>query len=381
MKKRLFFITIFASLALIITLSLVLLVNHNNSKTLEMEESTEANDELFGDYTEFESPSYELLTEAPAAPKYGYQVAYPDSTHISIRFIAQIKGLDFSAKWNRRLINNDGTKYADGNLGEYTDKESTYAYTSLKNGDKDDLVPEEGYDHFVVYTLKNIPISTTSPFKLQARLKLRNDAGVYDVDSYETVVAADKFTYYLNPNIWFGAKAKFYARCIAKGDTRAEWILLDPTTSGYKLDVDRDLTAKIIFARVSGDDPRTTPNDDFSNVWNQTADLENEINSIGKTYTINSWAEGKLCNGSWGSTSNSSLDLITVDLTSWDDWWTNDSAEFSIHIWNNEGNTDIYMIKQSNKVWKTAAPKGYTTYKLYRWVGGTKVNESGELTV
>ena len=123
-----------------------------------------------------------------SAPAIAIQKANESAGFISIRFVAAVKITgeltDATAVWTRTMYQSDG-HVKEGK--ERAQKPSTKAYTSINDGGSELTIAAfnssvgagADYTHFVVYTMRNIPISgvnDASDYYLNAYLTL-NDGG------------------------------------------------------------------------------------------------------------------------------------------------------------------------------------------------------------
>jgi len=218
-KKRIILASILGAAALFAGASIVTAVVSNNVNRIQenvndgIEESDLAEDSVFGTGIESIIVNKEVKkkesTDALLTPVIGRQYAYDSTTgKVSIRFIAAVSSLDVDAVWRRTLYNSDGSVNRTGTY------KSTKAYTTLAykyKNDKNEDVTEtqtaeefagEGYNYFVLYTLKNIPISDCS--SIEASIEISNDAytevsktgsvattSTADISSYEASLTID----------------------------------------------------------------------------------------------------------------------------------------------------------------------------------------------
>lgn len=108
----------------------------------------------------------------------------------------------------------------------------------------------------------------------------------------EATYAPTGKTLTLKPGVWTNDSAWFAAYFFGNGET---WKKMSGSGSTYTVDVPDGFT-NVIFVRMSKDDTYTL---DWTNKWNQTADLT--IPSSNATYTISGWdSDGTgVCPGSW----------------------------------------------------------------------------------
>jgi len=199
-KKRIIIASILGATSLIAgaAATTILITDNFNNKIQEKEigsldESVVAEDDIFG------NGIMSLIADKPVKrtenntqsqlvkPMIGRQY-YINDGKISIRFFAAISELDVNAVWTRTLYNADGSV---NNALSTSTKTSTVAYTSLSyydhtNGENailnaTDVKAEDGtnpYKYFVIYTIKNIPISDYENCSIDANLEISNDNGV-----------------------------------------------------------------------------------------------------------------------------------------------------------------------------------------------------------
>lgn len=162
-------------------------------------EDTEAHDEIFGNYSKGRKIApYKLgddpVTHPDSDASIGVQALVDDKDTpstaddtISIRFVAPVTfgegQLDpTEAVWTRTVSSPDGssTPKAFGTVA------STHAYTQLQNGGgvytiaqfNEAQEPDSAYTHFVVYTLRDIPLETYANYYVSAYLTLSGEGGV-----------------------------------------------------------------------------------------------------------------------------------------------------------------------------------------------------------
>ncbi len=218
-KKRIIIASILGATALIAGASAVTIITSSVVKSKEvesikLEDSTLAEDELFGGelpsliatkkVQKAQAPSAELVS-----PVIGRQYAYDDvNKTVSIRFYAAITSLDVDAVWTRALYNADGSVNTALAAGT---KKSTVAYETLKykeGGDSKqlnatDVEAEDGtkpFKYFVLYTLKNVKVSTYGECTIDAYVEISNDAEavVSKTGSVTTNSTASKSSYTLD---------------------------------------------------------------------------------------------------------------------------------------------------------------------------------------
>lgn len=163
-------------------------------------EDTLAHEEIFGDInfsdimpkaSKLGQPGIRKLGDDPVThpdldPAIGVQSKVEDGK-VSFRFVAAVAFPDgklapTNAQWTRTVSKVDGSDYPKdtGNV------ECTTAYTSLSSDgdpytiDQFNLAqePDTEYTHFVVYTLRNIPVSSYSGYYVCAYLTLSGEGGL-----------------------------------------------------------------------------------------------------------------------------------------------------------------------------------------------------------
>lgn len=160
----------------------------NDNKTFL--EDTLAHEELFGQAT-LVQPNVRKVGSDPiehpdvSDPSIGVQSKVEDGK-VSFRFVAAVTFTENNitptvAKWYRTVSAPDGSVYSTYD-GEYA---CTTAYKKLSNGgsayDIQDFNEAHGnstYTHFVVYTIRNIPVSTYGNYYVAAYLNLSGEGGV-----------------------------------------------------------------------------------------------------------------------------------------------------------------------------------------------------------
>ena len=158
-------------------------IGHNNvqSKGNFFKEEADACVELFGgneDAIEFKrmTPLRSVagdMVEPKVGVQYRAQYQNPGDAawYIAVRFVAEIKTLDVNVTWTRSVYQADGTR-----LGTETSTATTKAYTSL-NSNSTDIYPSSGYNYFVAYTLKDIPVTTFNDHMIVAYVTLSDTTG------------------------------------------------------------------------------------------------------------------------------------------------------------------------------------------------------------
>ena len=132
------------------------------------QEDTLAHEEIFGD-ARIEMQGYREPRKSPELspePMYGVQYQITAS-YIHMRLIAAVSLPDLSVgvQWTRTMYKGHVGGGQDGHVFKSEGNfDSTKAYTSLANGTEDPLTIaafnaeyKTSYDHFVVYTMLNIP--------------------------------------------------------------------------------------------------------------------------------------------------------------------------------------------------------------------------------
>ena len=179
MKKKLLLIALPAMMAL----SGCARVNpqpalNNNASLDAVVEDNVSHDELFGASKELKGPAIRNMN--PVNPDFDYDVGYQlhfeegsvidsepdDDDRISIRFIAALRTNFSKIVWSRGFTSSSGveklTYSSHSSLApDYPELESKVIYTSLSNGNEDQMVAGVGscseYVGFAVYSLTNIP--------------------------------------------------------------------------------------------------------------------------------------------------------------------------------------------------------------------------------
>ena len=134
----------------------------------EMVEDTIAHEELFGQggravkLTPYKDP--DPSDPSLKKPVVGVQYKEEDDGKYAIRYVAAIAALDVDAHWTRSICNKNGEQQQTLD-NKFVVKEVTTAYTAV-SADSDSGDPfttpaavGEGFNYFVVYTLRNVPVS------------------------------------------------------------------------------------------------------------------------------------------------------------------------------------------------------------------------------
>ena len=183
----------------------------------EFLEDTLAHEEIFGD-VKFEARSLQPKrlnddpVEHPEAENFaiGVQSQSESANHISFRFVAAVRftGSELSpteAKWRRTVTAVDGTV-----AKTTSDIACSKAYKKISNGGGSysiedynlahDLTGENQFTHFVVYTLRNVPVDSNN-YYVSTYLKLSPKAeggeGGKTLDSKAVAINADKSQKYV----------------------------------------------------------------------------------------------------------------------------------------------------------------------------------------
>ena len=143
-------------------------------------------------------------------PRIAIQTMNESEGYVSIRYVADVKIKDgdlanTSAVWTRTMYEADGDVVTGK---EEDDFESTKAYTLVNDGGYALSIEDfPGYTHFVVYTMRNIPLATASDYLLNVSLSLDNSVDdTYDVETniYATSVNLNKrFSFPKNQRNYF----------------------------------------------------------------------------------------------------------------------------------------------------------------------------------
>ena len=141
----------------------------NNLKEETFIEDTLAHDEIFGQGGEFKklTPYKDpVVPSDPSLKKPVVGVQYKDDGEgkFAVRYVAAIAALDVDAHWTRSICNKNGEQQQTPD-NKFVVKEVTTAYTAV-SADSDSGDPfttpaavGEGFNYFVVYTLRNVPAS------------------------------------------------------------------------------------------------------------------------------------------------------------------------------------------------------------------------------
>ena len=144
-----------------------------------------AHEEIFGK-AEFEMDGFRAPRRDPdpvlsTEPMYGVQYQVTES-YVHMRLIAAVSLSDLSVdvEWSRTMYKGHGLGDQSGHVFKSAHEfESTKAYTTLANGSEEPLTiaafnTEYGtsYDHFVVYTMLNIPKSTYDDYSIRAYVSI-----------------------------------------------------------------------------------------------------------------------------------------------------------------------------------------------------------------
>ena len=151
---------------------------NNNASLDAVVEDNVSHDELFGASKELKGPAIRNMNTVNPDFDYdmGYQLHFEegsvidsepdDDDRISIRFVAALRTNFSKIVWSRGFTSSNGveklTYSSHSSLApDYPELESKVIYTSLSNGNEDQMVAGEGsYDDcvgFAVYSLTNIP--------------------------------------------------------------------------------------------------------------------------------------------------------------------------------------------------------------------------------
>ena len=203
----------------------------------------------------------------------------------------------------------------------------------------------------------------------------------------EAPTTAPANTTYLQVNAnWAQANARFAAYLWNdKGNT---WVSATKTADNVYAVAVPDGYTNIIFTRMN---PATTENN-WSDVWNQTADLKVEL---GKVYVMaeGAWDKG---NGEWKNfdqptttapatepateattapateaptTAPANTTYLKVNAN-----WAQANARFAAYLWNDKGNTWVSATKTADNVYAVAVPDGYTNIIFTRMNPATTEN-------
>ena len=181
-------------------------LNEGENKNIFLED-TLAHDEIFNIR---ESGNRELM------PRRADPVVHPDSDasigvqsfeeggNVHFRFVAAVTFTEENiaptvAEWRRTVSSPDGTSYPK----DTDDIPCTTAYKKISNGGSaysiDDFNEDNGtsYTHFVVYTLRNIPLATYGSYYVSAYLHLSGTGGVNQITKAIAIRVdqEEKYTY------------------------------------------------------------------------------------------------------------------------------------------------------------------------------------------
>lgn len=179
--------------------------NFHNKARFEISEKTDANEDAFGKSISSGIVSHisrlneNELENALVEPNIGIQTKIDNNQtlddtsddKISIRYVAAIASLDVEAVWTRIMYNQDGSV-----LREKAEKRSLLAYDTLVSGDDiinaSEIEDSEGnhpYNHFVIYTMLNIPYEQYAKGMISAYLTL--SANEQNVSSKTIITSVD----------------------------------------------------------------------------------------------------------------------------------------------------------------------------------------------
>lgn len=184
-------------------------------------EDTLAHEEIFGDVKDFGFAPRRNLTPVDSSElSIGVQYSSVAAGKVSMRFIAAIK-VDGStleekkaalahttAVWTRTVYDEDGDKLL---TEREDDVVSTKAYDSINSGGESLAIGDYGdgsYSFFVAYTMKNIPVATTSYFNISLSVRDSEDA-TFNKDSKVIAASIDgntKFSFSSTDTGYFGVK-------------------------------------------------------------------------------------------------------------------------------------------------------------------------------
>ena len=211
----------------------------------------------------------------------------------------------------------------------------------------------------------------------------------------ETPTTAPANTTYLQVNAnWAQANARFAA--YLWNDNGNTWVSATKYADNVYAVAVPDGYTNIIFTRMN---PATTENN-WSDVWNQTADLKVEL---GKVYVMaeGAWDKG---NGEWKNfdqpattapatepateaTTAPATEATTAPATEAPTTapanttylkvnanWAQANARFAAYLWNDNGNTWVSATKYADGVYAVAVPDGYTNIIFTRMNPATTEN-------
>ena len=160
-------------------------------------EDTYAHEEIFGEAKTAGNLGVRKTTnpESVKKPKIGIQWMKSDdadngSTTIDIRYVAAISSLDVQATWFRGVAKPDSNcpkKFYDDEKSEFYTKDSTIGYESINDGGHVTKATDagDGYNFFVVYTLRNIPYLECRHGYMAAYLEL------HDSETGDLIISSD----------------------------------------------------------------------------------------------------------------------------------------------------------------------------------------------
>ncbi|MCI6825225.1 MAG: hypothetical protein MR885_07660 [Ruminococcus bromii] len=197
----------------------------------------------------------------------------------------------------------------------------------------------------------------------------------------EAPTTAPANTTYLQVNKnWAESNARFAA--YLWNDNGNTWVSATKTSDNVYAVTVPDGYTNVIFTRMN---PATTENN-WSDVWNQTADLKVEL---GKVYVMaeGAWDKG---NGEWKNfdqpettapattvaptteaptTAPANTTYLQVNKN-----WAESNARFAAYLWNDKGNTWVSATKYADNVYAVAVPDGYTNIIFTRMNPATTEN-------
>ena len=201
----------------------------------------------------------------------------------------------------------------------------------------------------------------------------------------ETTSAPSNTTYLQVNKNWAEGNARFAA--YLWNDNGNTWVDATKTSDNVYAVTVPDGYTNVIFTRMN---PATTENN-WSDVWNQTADLKVEL---GKVYVMaeGAWDKG---NGEWKNfdqpettapateapattvaptteaptTAPANTTYLQVNKN-----WAESNARFAAYLWNDNGNTWVSATKTSDNVYAVTVPDGYTNIIFTRMNPATTEN-------
>ena len=201
----------------------------------------------------------------------------------------------------------------------------------------------------------------------------------------ETTSAPSNTTYLQVNKNWAEGNARFAA--YLWNDNGNTWVDATKTSDNVYAVTVPDGYTNVIFTRMN---PATTENN-WSDVWNQTADLKVEL---GKVYVMaeGAWDKG---NGEWKNfdqpettapateapattvaptteaptTAPANTTYLQVNKN-----WAESNARFAAYLWNDNGNTWVSATKTSDNVYAVTVPDGYTNVIFTRMNPATTEN-------